>query len=148
MRRLAHVLLVSALVSGAGSAPFAHVHTHGQQVPRGTHHAAPQPAGHPAHGHAAHHQEHGTHWHLAGRTARDTAATPLLVGLRHRHAQVAVTAVAVEDPNLRGGTLTALPEVWKAPIVSHAPDRAVRIDAQARANPPPHGALAARPPPR
>ena len=141
LQRVTHLLLVVALVSAGGSAPFAHVHRHGHN------HAAPQPGEARAHNHAAHHQAQGAHWHLAGHHAADRPGTTTLVGDRHHHAAVAIVAVAVERPSVRGGATRALVEVWEAGIVPAPQSRPVPVATNARPNPPPCILFAARAPP-
>ena len=140
-QRVAHVLLVVALVSAGGSAPFGHVH------PPSHHPTAPQPEEAQAHHHAAHHQGQGVHWHLTGRQAPDKPGTTTLVGNGHHHAAVAVATVAVDRPTVRGGATPGLAEVWEAGTVRVGQGRPVPIAANARPNPPPRILLVARAPP-
>ena len=141
LQRVAHLLLVVALVSAGGSAPFAHVHRHGHD------HTAPQPGEARAHSHAAHHQEQGAHWHLTGRQAADRPGTTTLVGDQHHHAAVAIAAVALQRPSVRDAATRALVEVWEAGIVPALQGRPVPVATNARPNPPPRVLLAARAPP-
>lgn len=155
VQRVAYVLLVAALVSAGGSAPFAHVH------PRGPDHTAFQPdtARQPDEArldsHSAHQQGHrhrhaqgqGAHWHLTGRQAADAPGLTTRIGSPHHH-PVAVSTVAVERLSVRGGATPALAEVWAAGTVPDPPGRPVPVAANARPNPPPRILLAARAPPR
>jgi hypothetical protein len=140
-RRLAYVLLVVALVSSGGTAPFAHVHAHGDV------HDATQPDEAQAHGHTEHHTDQGAHWHLTTRRAAAPPDTTAVVGMRYHHTQVAVATVAIERPGVRVGSTPALSEAWQVGIVPVLPGRPVPIDANARPNPPPRIVLAARAPP-
>lgn len=140
--RLAHVLLVVALVSAGGSAPFAHVHAHGHDP------ATPHADDAPAHNHAGHRPGQGAHWHLNTQQAADSSGATTLGNDPRHHAPVAVATVAVERPSDRGGATPALSEAWEAGIVPDLPGRPVPIDSNARPNPPPRLLLAARAPPR
>ena len=147
---VAHVLLVVALVSAGGSAPFAHVHPHG------SHHTAPPPEEARADSHSAHQQRHrhaqgqGAHWHLSGRQAADGPATATLVPNAHQNPPVAVSVsmVAVERLGVRGGGTPALAEGWEAGTVPDPPGRPLAVAAKAGPNnPPPRLRLVARAPP-
>lgn len=149
VQRVAYVLLVAALVSAGGSAPFAHVHQ------RGPDHTALQPDEARLDSHSAHQQGHrhrhaqgqGAHWHLTGRQAADAPSLTTRIGGPHHH-PVAVSTVAVERLSVRGGATPALAEVWAAETVPALPGRPVPVAANARPNPPPRILLAARAPPR
>ena len=142
IRRLAHALLVVALVSSGGTAPFAHMHAHGDVD------VATQPDEAQPHGHSDHHTGPGAHWHLTTPQAAASPGATSLVGIRHHHTQVAVATVAIERPVVRVGGTPALSEAWQVGIVPDLPARPVPIDANARPNPPPRIVLAARAPPR
>ena len=151
IERFAYVLLIVALVSAGGSAPFAHVHPQSPDHTALQPDTAPQPEEARAHSHSAHrhrhHQGQGAHWHLRGRQAADGPATTL-VGNRHHHpTTVAVATVAVERLGVRGGATPALADVWEAGTVPDPPGRPVPVAANARPNPPPRILLAARAPP-
>lgn len=146
--RVAHVLLVVALVSAGGSAPFAHLHPHS------SHHTAPPPDEARADSHSTHQQAHrhgqgqqGAHWHLRGRQAADGPATTTLVGNPHQRASVAIPTVAEKRPGGDDGATPALADVWEAGTVPDPPGRPVPVAANARPNPPPRILLAARAPP-
>ncbi|MCH8991660.1 MAG: hypothetical protein IIA44_07935 [Acidobacteria bacterium] len=132
IHRVARVLLVVALGSTAGSAPFAHVPMHRRSpqqrvlVRRGAHRDA-EPA----------------LVHLDGHAP----GTNTLVGDRHRHLSVGQLDDAVARPSGRVGATSALVEVWEARVVPDLPGRAVPVAANARPNRPPRGVLAARAPP-
>ena len=138
---VARLLLVVALVSASGSAPFAHIHPHGHD------HGAVRLDDAQARNQPAHHQGEGGHWHLTGHHAADTPGTNTLVGDQHRPISVTLETNAIERPTVRIGTTPALVEVREAGIVPAPPARPVPVAANGRPNPPPRTVLGARAPP-
>ena len=151
IERFAYVLLIVALVSAGGSAPFAHVHPQSPDHTALQPDTAPQPEEARAHSQSAHrhrhHQGQGAHWHLRGRQAADGPATTTLVGNPHQRASVAIPTVAEKRPGGDDGATPALADVWEAGTVPDPPGRPVPVAANARPNPPPRILLAARAPP-
>ncbi len=141
LQRVAHLLLVAALASSGASAPFLHVHAHGRD------HGAAASDGRRIDAHCAHHHAAGAHWHLNGGPAADAGGVLALAGDRHRHAAVALSAVAVETSPTwvaPAGALTCLPGAGLPPDPCgvHTP-----VDATTGPDPPPLSGDAARGPP-
>ena len=155
IERFAYVLLIVALVSAGGSAPFAHVHPQSPDHTALQPDTAPQPEEARLDSHSAHRQGHrhrhaqgqGAHWHLTRRLAADGPGTTTRVGNPHHH-PVAVLMVAVERLSVGGNTTHALADVWQAGTGPDPPGRPVPVAANARPNPPPRILLSARAPPR
>ena len=142
-QRAAHVLLVAALVSAGGSAPFAHVHPPDHQD------AAPEPDEALAHSAPEHHhhQSQGAHSHPTGRQTAKGPGSTTLVGNPHPPPPVPIATVAVERPSGRAAATPALTAVWASDSALVPPSRPVPVAANARPNPPPPITLAARAPP-
>ena len=148
VQRVAYVLLVVALVSAGGSAPFAHVH------PQAPDHTAPRPEKARRDSHSAHRQGQrhrhaqgqGAHWHLTERQAADGPGTTTRVGNPH-HNSVAVSMVAVQRLSVGGNATPALADVWQPGTVPDSKGRPAPVAANARPNPP-RILLSARAPPR
>ena len=142
-QRVAHVLLVAALVSAGGSAPFAHIHPPDHQ------NAAPEPDEALAHSAPKHHhhQSQGAHSHPTERQTADGTGSTTLVGNPHHPPPVPIATVAVERLSVRATATPALAAVWAPDSAPVPPNRPVPVAANARPNPPPPVALAARAPP-
>ena len=141
IRRTARLMLVLALVSTSGSAPFAHVH------PRGHDHGASGPEDSRAHTEGAQPTGPGTHWHQAGHHTADLPGATKLPSNGHHHASVALVTVAVERTSVFVDSTDALIRVRATGIVPDPPGRPVPVPATARSKPPPRIVLAARAPP-
>ena len=161
LQRVAHVLLVVALVSAGRTAPFAHIHPqdhpgthgrHGALGEPGRHHPSEPGATRP-HDAAEHQVRHqhpqslGAHWHPTGRQTAERPGSTTLVGTALRARPVAVATVAVERPGVRAGATPALTTVWVPGGTPVPSSRPVPVATNARPNPPPPAALAARAPP-
>ena len=136
---VAHVLLVGAVASSSVSAPFLHVHAHGS-------HSGVSSHGEGVDEHCAHHHAEGAHWHVAeGRVPGADELAGAVSG--HRHAAVALSAVAIEaSPVCLDASVAPLetPEAGPPPASRGAH---THVDSTAGPDPPPRAVNAARAPP-
>ena len=138
--RVVCMVLAVVLVIAGGSAPFAHVHPHGegdgvdQRADVGVNTSPP-------HDHAR-----GAHWHPVGSHAAERLAITISRG-HHRHLSVPLDALAVERPNVRIGVAPALVETWTAQVMLDPPFQSASVGSNARAQPPPSRLVTARAPP-
>ena len=90
------LLLIVALVSASGSAPFAHVH------PDIHAHGSPEHRHDQVQGDSSHDHERTTHWHLTNQQANDPSnTTTLYAGLDH-DVSIATNTLAVKRSSDRG----------------------------------------------
>ena len=141
LSHIARVFLVIMVVLAGGIEPFAHIHPHGHG------HATVQPEETPNHGHSAHRQRSGAHWHLTGSESPERPGTTKFTKNTHRHASVRVEVLAVERSSGRIGATAALVEAWRVEIVPVASGRHLSIVTKARPDRPPRIVLPARAPP-
>lgn len=93
------LLLIVALVSASGSAPFAHIHTDIHA------HGSPEHRHDQVQGDSSHSHERTTHWHLTDQQANDPSNTTTLSdGLDH-DVSIATNTLAVKRSSDRGNII-------------------------------------------
>jgi len=141
LRHIARVFLVIVVVLAGGIEPFAHIHPHGHG------HGTVQPEETSSHGHSAHRQRSGAHWHLTEPESAEKPATTTFSRNTHRHTSVRVEVLAVEQASGHLRATAALVETWRVETVPVASGRHLSIITKARPDLPPRIVLPARAPP-
>lgn len=141
LHRIAHVLLAGVVASSGVSAPFRHVHAHGPDSGVSSSH------GEGIDEHCAHHHAEGLHWHLTGTRAADAGGSLATAGSGHRHAAVALSAVATETAPVCLDASVAPHETPEAAVPPTSRGVRAHVDPTAGPDPPPRAVNAARAPP-